>query len=28
MTVLVAAQQTETSGTLPSRQARLAYRGG
>ena len=28
MTVLVAAQQTETSDALPSRQARLAYRGG
>ena len=28
MTVLVAAQQTETPDTLPSRQARLAYRGG
>src|SRR5262249_57839564 len=28
MTVLVAAQQTETTDTLPSRQARLAYRGG
>ena len=28
MTVLVAAQQTETPDTLPSRQARLAYRRG
>ncbi len=28
MTVLVAAQQTETPDALPSRQARLAYRGG
>jgi len=28
MTVLVALQQTETTDMLPSRQARLAYRGG
>src|SRR3569623_1363765 len=28
MTVLVAAQQTETTACLPSREARLAYRGG
>ena len=28
MTVLVAVQQTETPDTLPSRKARLAYRGG